>query len=67
MAKRPRSAAQIDAEARREEADKLGKVLVRHTADSAAAMRKLKKRFPEAKPPELYRMALIEMASKGNR
>ena len=67
MAKRPRTQAQIEAEKKREEADKLGKVLVRHTKKSAAAMRKLQERIPDASAPELYRMALIELATKGNR
>lgn len=65
MAQRKRTKAQVDAEARREATDELGKVLVRHTPESAAALRKLQRRQPHASAPELYRTALVELAKRG--
>ncbi len=59
--KRERTQAQIDAELRREETST--KTLVRHSAESAAALAKLRRVFSES-DPEILRMALVEMASK---
>lgn len=64
--KRERTQAQIDAEARREDADAYGKTLLRHTRDSKAATTKVMKRF-DVSAPEALRIAIIELAKKGNR
>jgi len=66
MAKKPRRArtqAQIDAELRREENDRHGKTLVRHTKESSAALAKLQKRL-ELSGPEVMRLAVVELAAK---
>lgn len=63
-AKRARTPAQIEAEARREKTDALGKVLVRHTKESATALAKLRKRFDDKSDPEIMRIALVELAAK---
>lgn len=59
--KRERTKAQIDSELRREENSV--KTLVRHTAESSAALTKLRRQFSES-DPEIMRIALVEMASK---
>lgn len=64
-AARERSAAQIAAEQRREDADKHGKTLVRHDRTSAAALRRVAKRL-EVSAPEALRTAIIELDAKGN-
>ena len=64
---RPRTQAQKDAEAKAE-ANSHGKTLVRHTAESVAALEKLRARFPDETDPHLIRLALCELAAKkGNR
>ena len=60
---RKRTQSQIDAEARRESADKHGKTLVRHDAKSAAALAKVQERY-EVSAPAAIRLALIELAAK---
>lgn len=64
--KRQRSAAQIAAELNREAADKYGKTLVRHDAESAPAMKRVMKRF-ECTGPEALRFAVIELDARKNR
>lgn len=64
---RPRTPAQKEAEKRAEE-NSHGKTLVRHTEQSAAALEKLRKRFPDLSDPALARLAIEELAAKkGNR
>ena len=63
---RPRTQAQKDAE-KRAEAESHGKTLVRHTEQSAADLAKLRDRFPDESDPALIRLALRELAKKGNR
>lgn len=63
---RPRTQAQKEAE-KRAEAESHGKTLVRHTAESAADLAKLRERFPKTSDPALIRLAMRELAKKGNR
>ncbi len=64
---RPRTPAQKEAE-RKAEANSHGKTLVRHTEQSAADLAKLRERFPDLdSDPALIRLALRELAKKGNR
>ena len=64
--KTKRYASQVEGEERREQSDIHGKTLVRHDADSAAAMKKIMKRI-DCSGPEALRRAVIELAAKGNR
>ena len=64
-APRERSLAQEKAEARREENDKNGKTLIRHTTESARAMKHVQKRMGVT-GPEAMRIAIIELAAKRN-
>lgn len=66
-AKRPRTAAQIEAEKRREAVDQHGKTLVRHTKASAIALAKLRERFEDMSDPELLRLGVQELAAKRNK
>ena len=62
---RPRTPAQKEAEKRAEE-NSHGKTLVRHTEQSAVDLERLRKRFPKTSDPALIRLALRELATKGN-
>jgi hypothetical protein len=66
MAKKARNPAQVAAEKRRDAADVLGQLKIRHTKESLVALNKLQDRFPDATGPEIARMALIELAAKRN-
>lgn len=59
--KRERTQAQIDSEDRREKVSV--KTLVRHTAESGAALTKLRRQFDES-DPEIMRIALVELATR---
>lgn len=64
--RRHRSEAQIAAEKNYEDATaKLGKTLVRHTKESARALKVVMGRF-EVTGPEALRMAIVELAAKKN-
>lgn len=62
---RARTPAQKEAEKRAEE-NSHGKTLVRHTEQSAVDLERLRKRFPKTSDPALIRLALRELATKGN-
>lgn len=60
-----RYASQVAREIVREENDVHGKTLVRHTKESAAAMKKIMRRM-ECSGPEALRLGVVELAAKGN-
>lgn len=64
--KTKRYASQVAAEAAREATDKYGKTLVRHDADSRAAMRRMEKRW-DCSGPEALRKAIVQADERGNR
>ena len=65
-ARRPRTAQQIGWEQAREANDKHGKTLIRHTKESAAALKRVAKRL-DVSGPEAMRTALVEMDARSNR
>ena len=60
-----RYASQVAREIVREENDVHGKTLVRHTKESAAAMKRVMRRL-DCSGPEALRLGVVELAAKGN-